>query len=244
MVCLLGVDDGVFPRRVRPDGDDILAASEWVGDRDPRSEDRQLLLDAIMAAEDHLLVIYAGADPRTGAERPPAVPIGELLDALDATVRTVDGRRCRDHADRPAPAAALRPGQLRAAAPGPGAAASASTPPRCAGPSRRAPPAASASRTGRACCRRRTLGEVITLAELSRFFGHPPRALLRSRGRAQHGFTDDERRPGRAAGRRWTVCEQWAVGDRLLRLHLQGVGLDQLEGAEWRRGDAAAARLR
>ena len=95
VVCLLGVDDGIFPRPTRPDGDDITEPDPWVGDRDPRSEDRQLLLDAIMAAEERLLVIYAGADPRTGAEIPPAVPIGELLDALDLTARTADGRPVR-----------------------------------------------------------------------------------------------------------------------------------------------------
>src|SRR5215203_3926163 len=88
VICLLGVDDGVFPRHLEVDGDDLLALDPWIGDRDPRSEDRQLLLDAIMAAVDHLIVVYAGMDPRTGAHRPPAVPIGELLDALDATART------------------------------------------------------------------------------------------------------------------------------------------------------------
>ena len=47
VVCLLGLDDGVFPRQSIRDGDDVLARDPWVGERDPRSEDRQLLLDAI-----------------------------------------------------------------------------------------------------------------------------------------------------------------------------------------------------
>ena len=88
------------------DGDDI-AARPWVGDRDPRSEDRQLLLDAVMAAQEHLLVIYSGADPRTGEPTPPAVPIGALLDTLDLTARTADGGRPRC-GHRPPSAAALR----------------------------------------------------------------------------------------------------------------------------------------
>ncbi|MBA3529802.1 MAG: exodeoxyribonuclease V subunit gamma, partial [Propionibacteriaceae bacterium] len=97
VVCLLGVDDGVFPRSTSVDGDDILALDPWIGDRDPRSEDRQLLLDAIMAAEDHLLIIFSGADARTRAPKPPAVPIGALLDTLDVTAHALDDLRVRDH---------------------------------------------------------------------------------------------------------------------------------------------------
>ena len=61
-----------------------------VGERDARSEDRQLLLDAIMAATDTLVVVHSGADERTGLRRPPAVPLGELLDAVAATAPEAD----------------------------------------------------------------------------------------------------------------------------------------------------------
>ena len=87
VVCLLGLDDGVFPRRTMPDGDDLIGREPWVGDRDIRSEDRQLLLDALLAAGDHLVITYSGRDERTNAVRPPAVPLGELLDVVDRTVR-------------------------------------------------------------------------------------------------------------------------------------------------------------
>ena len=53
VVCLLGLDDGVFPRRGPRDGDDRLLDDPHVGERDARSEDRQLLLDALMAARRH-----------------------------------------------------------------------------------------------------------------------------------------------------------------------------------------------
>jgi len=85
VVALLGLDDGVFPRVAAVDGDDLLQRDPRVGERDRRSEDRQLLLDAVLAAQEHLVVLYTGADPLTGQLRPPAVPIGELLDVLDAT---------------------------------------------------------------------------------------------------------------------------------------------------------------
>lgn len=37
------------------------------------------------------MVTHSGADEYSGQERPPAVPLGELLDALDETARTPDG---------------------------------------------------------------------------------------------------------------------------------------------------------
>ncbi|MBO0769016.1 MAG: exodeoxyribonuclease V subunit gamma, partial [Solirubrobacterales bacterium] len=90
VICLLGMDDHAYPRRSPQDGDDALMEDPHVGDRDPRAEDRQLLLDALMAAEDALIITYSGNDERTNAPLPPAVPIGELLDAVDATA--IDAR--------------------------------------------------------------------------------------------------------------------------------------------------------
>ena len=130
VVCLLGVDDGVFPRSVRLDGDDIAAGQPWVGDRDPRSEDRQLLLDAVLAAQERLLVIFAGMDPRTGEPTPPAVPVGELLDTLDQTARTADGRPIREAVTVRHPLQPFAPQNFRPDRTGPSR--SASTGPACA----------------------------------------------------------------------------------------------------------------
>ncbi len=73
VVCLLGLDDGVFPRADVPDGDDLLARDPLVGERDARSEDRQLLLDALCAATERLVVVHSG---RGRADRGPAATRG------------------------------------------------------------------------------------------------------------------------------------------------------------------------
>src|SRR3954452_9393232 len=94
VVCLLGLDDGTFPRKAPRDGDDLLLEDPHVGERDARSEDRQLLLDALMAAGDRLIITYTGHDERTNRQRPPAVPVGELLDVVGRDV-------VRDHPLQP-----------------------------------------------------------------------------------------------------------------------------------------------
>jgi exodeoxyribonuclease V gamma subunit len=97
VVCLLGLDDGAFPRNPERDGDDLILADPHIGDHDARSEDRQLVLDALLAAKDHLVITYTGRDERSNLARPPAVPVGELLDVIDRTVRTSDGEVPRRH---------------------------------------------------------------------------------------------------------------------------------------------------
>ncbi|HEY5980937.1 MAG TPA: exodeoxyribonuclease V subunit gamma [Microlunatus sp.] len=233
VVCLLGMDDLAFPRRTRSDGDDALAEDPWVGDRDRRSEDRQLLLDAIMSATEHLVVLYSGADPRTGAHRPPAVPIGELLDAVDQTVRTADGRPPRETVLRRHPlqpfdagnfavtdgrvpfsfdAAALRGAR---AAGGERSAGSAVYP---------RDPLPSPSPSGQ-----------VALADLIRFFQHPVKALLRDRG----GLPTWEERDPITDELPVTLdgLEGWGVGDRMLSQLLAGADPERLAGAEWRRGN-------
>jgi exodeoxyribonuclease V gamma subunit len=116
VVCLLGLDDGIFPRTPGVDGDDVLARDPLVGERDRRSEDRQLLLDAVLAAQEHLVLLYTGADERTNTPRPPAVPLGEILDVVDATLRTRDGKPARERVVVRHP---LQPFDARNFAPGP-----------------------------------------------------------------------------------------------------------------------------
>jgi len=97
VVCLVGMDDERFPRSGHPDGDDLLVDHELVGDPDPSARDRQLLLDALVAAGSHLIVVYSGRDELTNAELPPAVPIAELVETLEAMVGTEAMRRVVTH---------------------------------------------------------------------------------------------------------------------------------------------------
>jgi len=83
VVCLLGMDEGKFPRQAAALAFDLVARHPRAGDRDPRDEDRFLLLEALLAARQHVVILHTGRDLRTNEEKAPAVPIGELKDVLD-----------------------------------------------------------------------------------------------------------------------------------------------------------------
>jgi exodeoxyribonuclease V gamma subunit len=85
VVCLLGMDDGAFPRRHTPVGFDLIAKHPRPGDRSRRLDDRYLFLEALLAARETLYVSYVGQDIRDNRELPPTVLVAELLDAVEAS---------------------------------------------------------------------------------------------------------------------------------------------------------------
>lgn len=86
VVILLGLDDGTFPRQARSVGDDLLARNPRVGERDQAAEDRQLLLDAVLSAEDQLVVIYSSRDPHRNQAVPMCIPLADLHEAFEDTL--------------------------------------------------------------------------------------------------------------------------------------------------------------
>ena len=218
VVCLLGLDDGAFPRKAPRDGDDLMLDHPQVGERDPRSEDRQLLLDALLAATERLIITYTGNDERTNTPRPPAVPVGELLDTIDATVRCDHGpareqvlvrHPLQPFDPRNFAAGELVRGRTWSFDPITLDGALALT-------GQRHPPAPFLAaplppRTGR----------VVELDDLVRFVEHPVRAFLRQRlGISLRGGVDEieDALPVELDG-----LQKWGVGQRLLEALLAGI---------------------
>ena len=83
VVCVIGLDDGVFPRSPSFPSFDLVAASPTRrGDRDIRHEDRFVFLEALLAARRAFLVSYTGRGQRDDAPIPPATVVDELKDYL------------------------------------------------------------------------------------------------------------------------------------------------------------------
>lgn len=82
-VCLLGMNEGEFPRPGNDAGLNRILSQSRHGDRDTRSEDRYLFLEAMMSARDALHISYVGEGVRDGKPRNPAAPLADLLQFLD-----------------------------------------------------------------------------------------------------------------------------------------------------------------
>ncbi|MBF6239472.1 exodeoxyribonuclease V subunit gamma [Nocardia otitidiscaviarum] len=230
VVVLLGLDDEVFPRAGGIDGDDVLARHRCPGDRDPRSEDRQLLLDAIMAAGERLVLLHTGSDPVTGAHRPPAIPLAEVLDTVRAHVGgAAMARIVRRHPLQPFDAANFRADDPFSFDPVALAGAVAARQPQQSRPVFLAAPLPAASP-----------GDV-ELTDLVAFAEHPVRAFLWQRLGIRVPEEEeeiDDRLPIALDG-----LTKWSMGERMLAARLNGVEADMLRAAEWRRGTLPPARM-
>ncbi|MFM8359137.1 MAG: exodeoxyribonuclease V subunit gamma, partial [Verrucomicrobiota bacterium] len=82
VICLLGMDDGAFPRRREPAGFDLIAARPQPGDASREADDRYLFLETLISARDRLYLSYVGQSERDNSPRPPSVVVSELLDCL------------------------------------------------------------------------------------------------------------------------------------------------------------------
>ncbi len=242
VVCLLGLDDQAFPRHAPRDGDDVLAADPCVGDRDGRAEDRQLLLDALMAAQDALIITYSGNDERTNAPLAPAVPVGELLDAIEATARPADAAATgsvRDSVLVRHPLQAFDPRNFAATGPGgpwsfdrvalAGARSLTHGSPQAPAPFLSAPlPAVGAD-------------ELVALGDLIACVERPARAFLRQRLGVSVARWDDEVED--ALPVEFDALERYGVGQRLLEAVLGGADWQAAIDAEIARGTLPPGEL-
>jgi exodeoxyribonuclease V gamma subunit len=91
-VCLLGMNDGDFPRGRPPQGFDLMAgpAGYRPGDRSRRDDDRYLFLEALLSARRHLHVSWVGRRAQDNATEPPSLLVAQLRDYLAAGWQVAD----------------------------------------------------------------------------------------------------------------------------------------------------------
>ncbi|MEW2481677.1 exodeoxyribonuclease V subunit gamma [Mycobacterium sp. NPDC049093] len=232
VVCLVGLDDGVFPRLGAVDGDDVLARDPRTGERDIRSEDRQLLLDAIGAATQTLVVTYTGANEYSGQARPPAVPLAELLDTLRVTaqqpVEVVTTHPLQPFDIRNVTPGALLPDGPFTFDPTALTAAQASAGRRADRPAffaHQLPPRPT---------------EDVALEDLVTFFKDPVKGFFRA---LEYTLPWDVDGVSDVMPVDIDALEEWTVGDRMLGDIMGGMTPADAQQAEWRRGTLPPGQL-
>ena len=79
VVCIVGLDDGVLGT-AEAEGDDLESRQVLIGDADARLDQRRALLDAVIAAQDRLIVTCTGRSVKNNMLTPLVTPLAELTE--------------------------------------------------------------------------------------------------------------------------------------------------------------------
>lgn len=83
LLYLLGMDEGVFPRRDDRATFDLMACIRRRGDRSLRLDDRLTFLEALMCARERLVISSVGLNQKSNEPMPPSTVVSELRQYLD-----------------------------------------------------------------------------------------------------------------------------------------------------------------
>jgi exodeoxyribonuclease V gamma subunit len=83
VICFIGLDNEVFPRKDQYMGFDLMGDDKKAGDRNKKETDKYLFLDTILSARENLYLSYIGQNVKNNNEIPPSIVIDTLIDHLD-----------------------------------------------------------------------------------------------------------------------------------------------------------------
>ncbi|MFC1837421.1 exodeoxyribonuclease V subunit gamma [Thermodesulfobacteriota bacterium] len=83
IICLLGMNEGKYPRSGRKRSFDLMALEPRRGDRSRRYDDRYLFLETILSARERLYISFKGQSLEDGSHTPPSVLVNELMDYIE-----------------------------------------------------------------------------------------------------------------------------------------------------------------
>lgn len=237
VVVLLGWDATCYPRPGQRHGDDLLGIEPRVGDPSAALSDRQVLLDAVHAARDRLVIVAQGRSEATNEEVPLAAPLAELIEALDLTAATADGRPASDLVCVQHPLQPFDPRYFDRSDP---RLRSADRLAHQAARSLLAEPVVPRGRYELAALPEPDLSRGVTLDDLVGYFSHPARALLRTRAGISFGNAVET---GDAIPIEPNGLAAWQIGTRVLRHLRDGQDPEAVRRAEWLRGDVPPFEL-
>ncbi len=87
-VCVLGMNQGHFPRADTPHQLDRMSESPQYGDRSLRADDRYLFLEVILAARERLSLSFVGRSAQDNSEKSPSTILIELQGVVESLLGT------------------------------------------------------------------------------------------------------------------------------------------------------------
>ncbi len=90
VVCLLGMNDGEYPRLQVPNSFDLMQYYHQKGDRFRRDDDRYLFLEALLSAQQYFYVSYVGRSIVDDSFFEPSILLSQLKDYLLANFTAED----------------------------------------------------------------------------------------------------------------------------------------------------------
>jgi exodeoxyribonuclease V gamma subunit len=80
VICFIGLDNDVFPRKDLFLGFDLLGENYQTGDRSKKENDKYIFLDAVLSARENLYLSYIGQNVKDNTSIPPSILIDTFTD--------------------------------------------------------------------------------------------------------------------------------------------------------------------
>ena len=81
-VCMIGMNDGDFPKQINIKDFDLLPKGHRVGDRAHREDDQLMFLQSVQSAKERLYISWQSKRIQDNAPKPPSVLVAQLMDLM------------------------------------------------------------------------------------------------------------------------------------------------------------------
>jgi exodeoxyribonuclease V gamma subunit len=87
IICLIGLNDGSFPRKDSSVSFNLISMNQRIGDRSLRKEDRYCFLESLLCARKKFYISYIGYNLKDNTPIPPSIIVSELIEYVSNNYR-------------------------------------------------------------------------------------------------------------------------------------------------------------
>ncbi|BAO00124.1 hypothetical protein HHS_01540 [Candidatus Pantoea carbekii] len=94
VICLLGMNDGMYPRSLLPLNFDLMQQQIRKGDRSSRDDDHYFFLEALIASQNQFYISYIGRTIQDNSKLYPSIMVKELMDYISNSFCLAGDEQC------------------------------------------------------------------------------------------------------------------------------------------------------